>query len=131
MSINMLFASAVLCIIIATLRAAQITSNTIRTNADTDGTWLAVWGMAECAVAVIIGLTPSFAILFRADRKPDDNIDEVQLTTIGGSGGSGGKNKRPMDSLLVNDSQEDLSIKRDASSISTSALQDEEIGRVA
>lgn len=35
---------------ISTLRATQITANTIKTDADTDGTWLAVWGMAECAV---------------------------------------------------------------------------------
>lgn len=48
--IHALFASALVCIMIATLRAAQITANTIRTDADTDGTWLAVWGMAECAV---------------------------------------------------------------------------------
>ena len=50
LGINALFASAVLCIMISTLRAAQITANTINTDADTDGTWLAVWGMAECAV---------------------------------------------------------------------------------
>lgn len=45
-----LFASGVVCIVIATLRAAQITANTIKTNATIDGTWLAVWGMVESAV---------------------------------------------------------------------------------
>jgi hypothetical protein len=33
-------------------------SNTIRTDADTDGTWLGVWGMAECAVGMLFTLPP-------------------------------------------------------------------------
>ena len=44
------------------------------------------------STAVVIGLTPSFAVLVRAGRnairKPDADEQEVQLTTIGGSGGS-------------------------------------------
>ncbi|KNG50943.1 cfem domain-containing protein [Stemphylium lycopersici] len=118
--IHALFASALVCIMIATLRAAQITANTIRTDADTDGTWLAVWGMAECAVAVVIGLAPSFAILIRANRKEiktsghDDG--EIQLTTIGGSGGTGNK-KRALDIWVSFDnSQEGLARRQDAAS---------------
>jgi len=53
-AIRVLFASGVVCIFIATLRAAQITANTIKTHATMDGTWLAVWGMAETAVGRII-----------------------------------------------------------------------------
>ncbi|KAI2478373.1 hypothetical protein Ptr902_09986 [Pyrenophora tritici-repentis] len=41
-AIRVLFASGIVCIFIATLRAAQITANTIKTHATMDGTWLAV-----------------------------------------------------------------------------------------
>ncbi|KAH7086564.1 hypothetical protein FB567DRAFT_472278, partial [Paraphoma chrysanthemicola] len=64
-----LFATGVMCVFIATLRAAQVTANTLETNALMDGTWLAVWGMVETAVAVVIGLCPSFAILIRSRRE--------------------------------------------------------------
>lgn len=93
-AIMALFASGLFCIFIATLRGAQITVNTIRTNAPTDGTWLALWGMVECAIAVIIGCSPSFAVLINATRKsskkPSYNADgylkqseDVRLRTIG------------------------------------------------
>ncbi|RAR05445.1 cfem domain-containing protein [Stemphylium lycopersici] len=128
LGIHALFASALVCIMIATLRAAQITANTIRTDADTDGTWLAVWGMAECAVAVVIGLTPSFAILIRANRKEiktsghDDG--EFQLTTIGGSGGTGNK-KRALDVWISFDnSQEGLARRQDAASFTADSYDD-------
>lgn len=55
----MLFGSGVLCIFIATLRAAQITANTIRTKDPVDGTWLAVWGMAESAIGTFSSLAHS------------------------------------------------------------------------
>jgi hypothetical protein len=152
-----LFASGILCIIIATLRAAQITSNTIRTNADTDGTWLAVWGMAECAVgpslrqsssmmcstdpvpAVVIGLTPSFAILIHVRRNNSKSPynrneyvkqdgQEFQLQTIGGSGGPWTRSRRrPTDTWIdLKDSQEELAGKTDNVSVSTSMRYDEE-----
>lgn len=60
-AIRVLFASGVVCIFIATLRAAQITAHTIKTHATMDGTWLAVWGMAETAVGKFTLL--SFAIV--------------------------------------------------------------------
>jgi hypothetical protein len=47
-----LFASGVLCILIATLRAANVTAHTIRTGKTMDGTWLAVWSMAETSVGM-------------------------------------------------------------------------------
>ncbi|KAJ8114400.1 hypothetical protein OPT61_g3714 [Boeremia exigua] len=111
LAINALFTSGVVCIFIATLRAAQITANTIKTKAPTDGTWLALWGMVECAIgwplcpgtvseladfnlAVIIGCCPSFAVLINAKRKSykkpsyntgvyDEHPENVKLRTIG------------------------------------------------
>lgn len=86
-------------------------------------------------VAVVIDLTPSFAILIRAGRNAMRNAghiqhegQEVQLTTIGGSGGSGNRHKKiPTGTwVTINDSQEALAIKQDAVSITTSARHDEE-----
>lgn len=105
----MLFSSGVACIFIATLRAAQITANTIRTKDPVDGTWLALWGIVESAIgtfrcsysktiadsaAVIVGCCPSFAVLMHAvkrrSRKLPNNagrrvmhVDQVDLETIG------------------------------------------------
>ena len=45
-----LFASGILCIVIATLRVAQITHNVIEHSQGIDGTWLAIWGMVECSI---------------------------------------------------------------------------------
>ncbi|KAI4950177.1 hypothetical protein J4E91_004833 [Alternaria rosae] len=93
---------------------AIITANTIQTDADTDGTWLAVWGMAECAVGR------------NAIRKPDADEQEVQLTTIGGSGGSGNRKEKLSETwLAMDDNQEELATTHDAASGTTSACHEE------
>jgi len=69
-AIRVLFASGVVCIFIATLRAAQITANTIKTRATMDGTWLAVWGMVETAVGKII----IYALPLPHEKPSDTNI---------------------------------------------------------
>jgi hypothetical protein len=87
--------------------------------------------------AVVIGLTPPFAVLIRVSHKPTGNTphghikengQEFQLTTIGGSGGSGNRNKKRLAEswIEMHDSQEELAGKHDAVSVSTSAHQDEE-----
>ncbi|KAF1832864.1 hypothetical protein BDW02DRAFT_502040, partial [Decorospora gaudefroyi] len=110
-ALMVLFASGVVCIFIAILRAANITANTIETNALMDGTWLAVWGMIETAVAVIIGLCPSFASLIRATRKttkkPAYNVggyvnqdgQGFQLQTIGSTSRRAKKKKSGTDDM--------------------------------
>ena len=45
-----LFATGAVCIIIATLRVAQITHNVRKYGKGIDGTWLAIWGMVECSI---------------------------------------------------------------------------------
>lgn len=45
-----LFGSGVFCILIATLRAANVTANAIRSGKEMDGTWLEVWSMIETTV---------------------------------------------------------------------------------
>lgn len=91
----LLFARGVLCIFIATLRAAVITANTIKTGGTIDGTRLAVWRMIEFAVgmstytslrtalsvnispAVVIGLCPAFAVLIRGITKTKKSSNNV------------------------------------------------------
>jgi hypothetical protein len=92
-------------------------------------------GIAKISIAVVIGLTPSFAVLVRAGRnalkKPDHMQQEgqgIELTTIGGSGGSGNRHKkRPLETWrIVSDSQEELATRQDAASVTTSTHHDEE-----
>jgi hypothetical protein len=45
-----LFATCAFCIIVATLRVAQITQNVNKYGQGIDGTWLAIWGMVECSI---------------------------------------------------------------------------------
>ncbi|KAE8827254.1 hypothetical protein PTNB85_08607 [Pyrenophora teres f. teres] len=101
-----------------------------------DGTWLAVWGMAETAVAVIIGLCPSFAILIRATRKNnkkrsnDGGVFSFHFPTIGSAPTRPKLKKDPnaIDSLWTNThvSQEELATKQDGMSITTTVHQDNE-----
>jgi len=136
-----LFASGIVCIFIATLRAAQITVNITKTNAPTGGTWLALWGIVECAIAVIIGCCPSFAVLINAPRKsskkPSYNAngyvkqsEDVHLRTIV-SMTTWSRNKKlgleTTDSLWVDvhSSQEELAANHDGIMVSTSVKRDE------
>ncbi|KAF2030478.1 hypothetical protein EK21DRAFT_100358 [Setomelanomma holmii] len=124
----MLFASGVACIIIATLRAAQVTANTIRTNATMDGT------LANIPSAVIIGLCPSFAILMRATRQRTkktsynaagyvkQNGQKFQLQTIGNKSVQTKGNRTFW--TEVSSSQEELAGRRDTISVSTTIQHD-------
>ncbi|KAI8942824.1 hypothetical protein NX059_000865 [Plenodomus lindquistii] len=70
-AILLLFASGFVCIAFACLRVAQVAINAAKPEADgqpLDPTWLAIWGMVECSIAVIIGCCPAFAILANAFR---------------------------------------------------------------
>jgi hypothetical protein len=84
------------------------------------------------STAVVIGLTPSFAVLVRTGRNairgPHQEGQEVQLTTIGGSGGSGDRKKKNHKETWIgmSDSQEELATKQDAVSVATSAHHEEE-----
>ncbi|KAF2031607.1 hypothetical protein EK21DRAFT_35065, partial [Setomelanomma holmii] len=102
-AILLLFASGFVCILFACLRVAQVAINAAKPEADgqpLDPTWLAIWGMVECSVVVIIGTCPAFAILINAFRtktiydsrgyrkQTESNSGKaggsVQLRTIGG-----------------------------------------------
>jgi hypothetical protein len=108
-----LFATCALCIIIATLRVAQITHNVNKYDQGIDGTWLAIWGMVECSIgqwnimletypfshtdklllAVLVGFSPPFAVLIRVtrDKKSSYNMYgyKKQPNSRSGEGQSG------------------------------------------
>ncbi|KAI4632857.1 hypothetical protein J4E80_000216 [Alternaria sp. BMP 0032] len=70
-SILCLFATGVVCILFACLRVTQVAINASKPEAagqPLDPTWLAIWGMVECSIAVIIGCCPAFAVLLNAFR---------------------------------------------------------------
>ncbi|KAJ8116804.1 hypothetical protein OPT61_g1843 [Boeremia exigua] len=100
-AIGLLFASGVICIIFASLRVAQVAVNAAKPEADgepLDPTWLAIWGMVECSIAVIIGCCPAFAVLVNSFQTRDtydsqgywkqseSGTDQLQLRTIGSMG---------------------------------------------
>lgn len=84
----LIFGTAIVCIVVATVRAAQVTYNINKAPSSwTSSKWLAIWGMAEASTgnlsrikrfsvfallltqrltAVIIGFSPAFATLIRA-----------------------------------------------------------------
>ncbi|KAH6639598.1 hypothetical protein C7974DRAFT_449703 [Boeremia exigua] len=101
-AIMTLFGTGFICIVFACLRVAQVAINAAKPEAagqPLDPTWLAIWGMVECSIAVIIGCCPAFAVLvnaFRTKASYDSHGyrkhtgsgsgkgSKVQLRTIGG-----------------------------------------------
>ena len=94
-AIIVLFASGVVCIVIATLRVAQVAALEAYTDRLTiNPTWLGIWNMIECAIgtseiaicektkwfakfvsAVIIGCCPGYAVLFNHFRSKRSTYD--------------------------------------------------------
>lgn len=65
--VYLIFLAAVICIIVATVRAVQVTHNIRKDPSSWKASqWLAVWGMVEASTAVVIGFAPAFAALIRA-----------------------------------------------------------------
>ncbi|KAF2820324.1 hypothetical protein CC86DRAFT_412199 [Ophiobolus disseminans] len=121
----------------------DITANTVKTNATFDGTWLALWGMVESAVAVVIGLCPSFVLLIRTTRKSGKKAynnggylkhdgANFNLQTIGGISTQSQNKKLSSDNIdtfwtEVHSSQEELAgeHKKEGIRVSTTMQQPE------
>ncbi|OAL04822.1 hypothetical protein IQ06DRAFT_313933 [Phaeosphaeriaceae sp. SRC1lsM3a] len=69
-----LFGSGVICVAFATLRVIQIGIKT-GNNTSPSPTWLALWTIVECAVAVCIGCCPAFAGFYHATRTKNTSRD--------------------------------------------------------
>ncbi|KAF2126975.1 hypothetical protein P153DRAFT_388292 [Dothidotthia symphoricarpi CBS 119687] len=63
-TVIILFASGFVCIVVATLRVAQIGINA-GISASPSPSWLAIWTMVETPIAVCIGCCLAFAVLYR------------------------------------------------------------------
>ncbi|KAI4954624.1 hypothetical protein J4E86_005934 [Alternaria arbusti] len=103
-----LFASGVFCILIATLRAANVTAQTIRTGKTMDGTWLAVWSMAE--TAVVRGWSSNLRTMGSASTRPKPKAP-TELDTFWTN---------------IHGSEEELAGKQDSASLTTTVDQSEE-----
>ncbi|KAF2821969.1 hypothetical protein CC86DRAFT_410364 [Ophiobolus disseminans] len=95
-----LFGIGVILIAIATLRVAQI-GGKARSASQPSASWLALWGVIECSIAVIIGCCPAFVILIRNHTTPS-----VSYNTQGfvrqrdGSEGNGSTGDVKMNSIV-------------------------------
>jgi hypothetical protein len=64
-----LFCIGLVLIIAATLRVAQV-GGKARSSSTPSSSWLALWGVIECTIAVIIGCCPTFVTLIRNHTTP-------------------------------------------------------------
>ncbi|KAJ4377189.1 hypothetical protein N0V83_000012 [Neocucurbitaria cava] len=64
-----LFAIGTILITIATLRVVQIGSKA-QSSSQPSASWLALWGIIECSIAIVIGCCPSFVSLIRNRVSP-------------------------------------------------------------
>ena len=88
-----LFASGFICIAFATLRVVQIGRQAGDQHAP-NPTWLALWTVVETSVAICIGCSPTFAVLYRSVRPSQVSYDAQGYRRHTGSR-SGGSQLRP------------------------------------
>jgi hypothetical protein len=69
LGIMTLFGIGVVLVAVATLRVAQI-GGKAQSSSQPSASWLALWGVIECSIAVIIGCCPAFVILIRNHTTP-------------------------------------------------------------
>lgn len=84
-----LFASGFICIAFATLRVVQIGRQAGDQHAP-NPTWLALWTVIETSIAICIGCSPTFAVLYRSARPSQVSYDAhgYRRHTQSRSGGS-------------------------------------------
>ncbi|XP_014560490.1 hypothetical protein COCVIDRAFT_88942 [Bipolaris victoriae FI3] len=145
-----LFGTGFVCILFACLRVTQVAVNASKpeaVDAPLDPTWLAIWGMVECSIAVIIGCCPAFAVLtnsartkasydshgYRRQADSDTNKNHgsrIELGTIGSRATRDitkvvGLNTIDLHWLCAQNSQEELRVKHGSSiMVSTTVTQD-------
>jgi hypothetical protein len=64
-----LFSIGVMLIAVATLRVAQV-GGKARSSSMPSSSWIALWGVIECSIAVIIGCCPAYVTLIRNYTTP-------------------------------------------------------------
>ncbi|KAH7068017.1 hypothetical protein BKA63DRAFT_104029 [Paraphoma chrysanthemicola] len=98
-----LFGIGIILIAVATLRVAQI-GGKAQSSSQPSASWLALWGVIETSIAVIIGCCPAFVTLIRNHTTP-----AVSYNTQGfvrqSEGGSSRENGSDPDSVKLNSLQ--------------------------
>lgn len=69
-----LFGIGTILITVATLRVVQIGTKA-QSSSQPSASWLALWGVIECSIAVIIGCCPAFVSLIRNRTSPSISYD--------------------------------------------------------
>ncbi|KAH6872353.1 hypothetical protein BKA58DRAFT_468154 [Alternaria rosae] len=149
-SILCLFATGVVCVLFACLRVTQVAINASKPEAaeqPLDPTWLAIWGMVECFIAVIIGCCPAFAVLVNAfrfnnsydsrgyRRQTDGNVDRITRSRLELRPFGNNRTSRPGLGQGLTDShwagmyssQEELRAKHDGIMVSTTVTHEQDV----
>ncbi|KAF1930601.1 uncharacterized protein M421DRAFT_377665 [Didymella exigua CBS 183.55] len=110
-----LFGTGVICILFACLRVTQVAVNAAKPEAagqPLDPTWLAIWGMVECSIAVIIGCCPAFAVLINAARTKFSYDSQGYQKHTGGTGqGSSNVQLRTIGSMRARERNQHLGLE--------------------
>jgi hypothetical protein len=77
-----IFCVGIICIVIAIIRVVQIDVKS-NNNSTPSSSWLALWGIVETGIAVIIGCLPSFAVLCRNSKNSGAATAARHTTRIG------------------------------------------------
>jgi hypothetical protein len=118
-----LFGIGMILIAVATLRVAQI-GGKAQSSSQPSASWLALWGVIECSIAVIIGCCPAFVTLIRnhttpsvsyntqgfvrqrngGERSGDGGPDAITLASIVSSGAKGQSSTNSKDVACIDGS---------------------------
>jgi hypothetical protein len=115
-----LFGVGAILIAVATLRVAQI-GGKAQSSSQPSASWLALWGVIECSIAIIIGCCPAFVTLIKNHTTPsvsyntqgfvrqrngehecgDGGPDAIKLNSIAAGESKGGSSTNTKDATCV------------------------------
>jgi hypothetical protein len=102
-----LFGVGVVLIVVATLRVAQI-GGKAQSSSQPSASWLALWGIIECSIAVIVGCYPAFVTLIRNHTTPSVSYNTqgfVRQRNGEQGSGDGGPDAIKLNSIVKSESK--------------------------
>jgi hypothetical protein len=101
-----LFGIVLILIAVATLRVAQI-GGKAQSSSQPSASWLALWGVIECSIAVIIACCPAFVTLIRHHTSPAVTRDARGFVRQreGGKGDGCGPDEVKLNSIVTGESK--------------------------
>jgi hypothetical protein len=125
-----LFCVGAILIAVATLRVAQI-GGKARSSSQPSASWLALWGVIECSIAIIIGCCPAFVTLIKNHTTPSVSYNTqgfVRQRNGENECGDGGPDAIKLNSIVTGESKGDSSKgSKEATCVEQSALPFESI----